>query len=85
MANPIKQWIDNLYENSESGVTRDSIRAEVGEWACEKFNVMEADVDGQGDVWIGGTDGRWIDDDQLEDFSQWIYRNLGMYPPPDED
>ena len=40
--------------------------------ACEKYNVEDADVRHQGDVWLGGGQGRWLDTAGLNEFADWV-------------
>jgi len=41
---------------------------------CEYFNVLTADVDNSGDIWIG----HWVDDHDREACLAWINRGDAM-------
>lgn len=40
--------------------------------ACEKYNAEDADARYDGDVWLGGGQGRWLDTAGLNEFADWV-------------
>lgn len=43
----------------------------------ERYNCEAAEVDPDGDIWIGGPQwGNWLDDEEIEQFLAWVeFRN----------
>lgn len=37
----------------------------------EYYNVDEAIIDEHGDIWIGGANGQWLEEDDLRNFIEW--------------